>query len=207
LSSTPDDQILLKEHEYGYSTGALGFPSISGCRAVIYHTANGIFGLHQYRGPDPNVIKDFGDAFGEWVDKHRLDAGNGIALHVATYLAAPQTQYNKPVMQHHVDEMKEYARGVGFRGRMYSYNLSAALGGSSAYVEARIGSNGCEVFANTWVHNHDKANSVSFDTSRRGNHQMYHPNQKKFIDPGKMIKKADTTGIKKLTASSAFSFN
>ena len=190
-------EINLFENEYAFSDSKLSFPSISACRAIVYQTANGLFGVHQASGPSPEKFATFGGTFAEFVNGHRRGNGGGLNMYGITYMAVPNTGYGPRARQEHLGEMAAMARALNFTGSVHSYDLSPSLGDkSSAYVEVVINAGGCDVFASPWPSTCPAL--APFDPTRRNDHKSSFYNKSGFDSPKNILVKMDAVNPIKL---------
>ena len=198
-------EINIFENEYAFSTTKLCFPSISGCRAIVFQTPNGLFGVHQSSGPHSEKFERFGEKLAKFVTDHTSGTGKGVNLYGAAYLSRPNSAYNDPgARQEHMSEMSAYAKKLKFTGSITCFDLSTALGGGgSAYVEMEAKGGLCDVYASSWI-NPGPA-KVTFDQSRKNNHKLSYHSKDEYISPSKMLVKVDPIGRKKLEAWVRFS--
>ncbi|TQV81315.1 hypothetical protein FKG94_09490 [Exilibacterium tricleocarpae] len=192
-------EINLFENEFGFSDSKLSFPSISACRAIVYQTANGLFGVHQASGPSPEKFEAFGRKFAKFVNDHRLGNGGGVNMYGITYLGIPNTGYGPRARQEHYGEMGAMAKALQFTGSIRSYDLSPALGQGeqgSAYVEVVVNGGGCDVFVSKWPTTSPA--QAPFDPARRDDHKFGLYNRDDFSSPKTMLVKMDADNPKKL---------
>lgn len=83
-----ENMIFLAENQYGFSKAALGFPSISACRAIVYQTTEGLFGFHQASGAMPDKFERFGKKFAGFVKQHPKGSGAGLNMYIAAKQSA-----------------------------------------------------------------------------------------------------------------------
>lgn len=186
----------LGENEFGFSPTVLGFPSISGCRAVVYQTANGLFGFHQASGAHPDKFARFGAKFARFVSDHP-QGGDGGGLNF--YIAAKQTaggSYSTGAkgMQEHLSEIQAFTSALNFKGTARSYNLSARWAHPGVYVEVTAVGGSCKMQGNAWGEHHDITHKGPVPALERANHLHSYPPKDDFTVPGTVFIKVDTTG-------------
>ncbi len=77
--------LYLHENEVGYSAEGLGFPSIEGCHAIVFHGAKGLFGLHSFGGEREPALSAKAQAFGEFLRGFDItDRGAAMACTVCS---------------------------------------------------------------------------------------------------------------------------
>lgn len=129
--------IYLCEREIGFDATSIGYPSISGCRAVAALTAGGLFGFHL----NGSLSAGKKDRFANFVRTHPR-SGPILALYAASTDARNQ---------YYTQELRDIADAVTNGGPIYWADLSK-MGARSAYVEMRIvpGNGTCIVTARPW---------------------------------------------------------
>jgi hypothetical protein len=184
----------LGENEFGFSPSALGFPSISGCRAVVYQNANGLFGFHQASGAHSDKFARFGAKFATFVRDHAMGGGAGTSF----YIAAKQTaggSYSMGAkgMQEHLSEVQAFTSALGFKGTARSYNLSARWAHVGVYVEVTATGGVCKMQGNAWVEHHNPDHKGPVPALERANHLHSYPPKDNFTVPNAVFIKVDTT--------------
>jgi hypothetical protein len=161
----------LGEHEFAFSDDRLGFPSIAGCRAIVYQTTAGLFGYHNAGG---NWARDWPDRsreFADYVRNHVRRDGLGLQLYVTGFTRQPQTGYTGPADW--PGEAKAFAKALGFKGPRGGYDLSTSIANGSAYVEYRRVGSSCLLFVNAWDdHNSKNAPPTSGAKADQLDHKM-----------------------------------
>jgi hypothetical protein len=190
--------IFLKEHEFGFHSSTLGFPSIDACRAVVLHTANGLFGWHQAGGAYADRLNTYGNKFASYIRAHRQALAPHRGLYVVTHVGV-RGQYgggggtvagNAQSAMEHLREIGAYAQAIGYTGKIRSFDLSHKWPNGSCYVEFVANGSTCDVYATNWSTNgHETAN---YDASRGADHQNGHGSS--FVSPQRMFTKVNTTG-------------
>jgi hypothetical protein len=137
----------LLEHEYGYDTDAIGFPSISGCHAIVYQTTGGLFGFHNAGGSAEDTWATRAQGFAGFVQKH-LGNGSGLQLYGCSFVGDNRRGYTMgKVMKHWKEELKEVAAVLGYKGKIRGYDLAATgiEDPASAYVEYQAADGQCDI--------------------------------------------------------------
>lgn len=138
----------LAEHQIGFDTTLIGFPSLGGCMGVVLQVPAGLYGFHF----TPASVRQAG-AFKQWIDNQDAQA---IASAVHLYGSCRRGRRYAGTGQSTKwrTEMKEIADMLGYRGKISGYNLSRSrhtpkdtAGGEQAYVEyeRKTGSNSCQI--------------------------------------------------------------
>ncbi len=141
----------LNEREVGFDPERLGFPSISGCLALVYVTENGLFGFHNAGGSANDQWAPRSVFFGNFVRNHFLGGRPGRRVYGATFAH----RYGPPFRDNWRGELAAYGGSVGFHGAIRGYDLSAAGLPGSAYVEFRKVGPKCEIWIKPW-NDHDR---------------------------------------------------
>lgn len=185
----------LGENEFGFSPTILGFPSISGCRAVVYQNANGLFGFHQASGAHSDKFARFGAKFAKFVSDHAQGAGGGSSLYVAAkQTAGGSYSMGAKGMQEHLSEIQAFAAALHFNGTARSYNLSARWAHPGVYVEIEAAGATCTMKGNAWVETHDPSHKGPVPALERTNHLHSYPPKDNFTVPNAVFIKVDITG-------------
>ncbi|MGQ0649011.1 MAG: hypothetical protein ACT4P7_15760 [Gemmatimonadaceae bacterium] len=129
--------IYLLEHKVGFHATGIGFPSISGCHAIVAQTANGLFGYHSYGGSTATAYQPRSRAFAGFVTGH-AQTGPCAGLYSAAFRTM---RYGSA--QTKVDwrqEIQEYARALGYTGKIRGLDLTGLVPRAgdvdpSAYVQ------------------------------------------------------------------------
>lgn len=142
----------LYEHQLGFHSLALGFPSIGTCNAICLQTTAGLFGVHVYgcdsfnkqAGSNTNAMERESTAFAAFVNNHPNRSGF-VHLYSANFHSKRQHQPAGTV-DGWKKELKYYAKALGYTGPVSSFDLSSltnwptngsGLDLDSAYVEFR----------------------------------------------------------------------
>jgi hypothetical protein len=143
----------LMEHEVGFDSVELGFPSIQGCIAIVYQTNNGLFGYHSYGGSAAEKFKQRAPKFREFVDTAGGPAG-GTRLYGITFVGNNQRGYSGVARQTWLEELAEYASKLEYVGKISGYDLCKTIKGTgkSAYVEYKRNGSKCDVWVREWTH-------------------------------------------------------
>jgi hypothetical protein len=102
--------IYLQEHEIGCDASEIGFPSISGCRAIVLVTAGGLFGYHLYGF----LYRDRLNKFVHFVNHHQLGAGSKKTLYLASTVPV-----STPEADTIYGEARFIASSLSYFGTMY----------------------------------------------------------------------------------------
>jgi hypothetical protein len=168
--------VYLKENEVGFDQNDIGFPSISGCHAIVYVTANGLFGIHNFGGADQASWADRSAVFANFVTNHPPGPGTGRHLYGVCYatgansrgygLQAPKAVWTR--------ELAAFAMALGYGGPISGYDLVNRGIPPSVYVLFHNVGSTCVIQVKAWTDN---------DATRGPNatpldHQMFrrHPN-------------------------------
>lgn len=142
----------LVENELGFDPSGLGFPSISGCHAIVYVTTAGLFALHNFGGADSGSWKDRSDALGVYVHAHV----NGNAIGKTMYGVCYATGNNSRgygvanEKQKWLGELAKFGDAVGYSGPIYGYDMSNQPTPPSAYVEFNKIGDKCVIQMKAW---------------------------------------------------------
>lgn len=152
----------LMEHEYGFDPDGMGFPSISGCHAIVYLTENGLFGFHNAGGSGDGDWATRAQGFAAFVNEHFLGKAKGLALYGASFVADGRRGYSLSIGAKQKSrsakagwklELKEFANALGFSGSIKGYDLSTRgiQEPASAYVEYRRAGKTCNIYVQPWT--------------------------------------------------------
>lgn len=142
----------LNERECGYDAERIGFPSISGCLAVLYLTQNRLYGFHNNGGNNSDtLIKERGRLFAGYVGKNDPNA-RGVHLYGASFLGSDDNRrgYAGNPLDGLKSELKHFAKILSFSGPISGINLSQLKTTHSAYVEYRRVGQTCLVLGKPW---------------------------------------------------------
>ena len=144
------------EREVCYDPTELGFPSISACHAVVYVAPAGLFGFHNLGNERATDWPGLTGAWGQFVTGHVSGGGTGSALYGFCY---PLTKRGYTGIQkaQWLAELVAFAKGVGFTGPIYGYDLADSGIQGSAYVSFSHVQGKCVIQARQWVHGEDTA--------------------------------------------------
>ena len=170
--------IYLCEREIGFDPQCIGFPSISGCRAVVAVTAGGLFGFH-LNGSLSGAKKD---RFSLFIERH-VNGGQGTALYAASTDACNR---------YYIQELKDIAEAIGNSGSIYWADVSDVDAGS-AYVEMRLvpGNNTCIITARGWNDGTDSDDANKGDYVDGASRTMANG-----APPTRMYSNVDPTGLR-----------
>jgi hypothetical protein len=136
----------LYEHQLGYHSLALGYPSIDGCNAICLQTNVGLLGLHVYGCDRPNTqnraMENETKAFAAFVLNHPQGRGF-VHLYSVCFHGKRGYGNNRDGWK---NELKMYADELGYKGKVSGFDLSTVTNwpnvpnttsSDSAYVEFR----------------------------------------------------------------------
>jgi hypothetical protein len=141
----------LLEHQVGFDTAMLGFPSIQGCHAIVFQTSAGIYGYHSFGGsaadkfqPRAQKFREFIENLGNLTPATRLYGCSFVGNNQRGYAGVPAATWRQ--------ELVAYASAFNYTGKISGYDLSKTLAGASdsAYVEYRINGTKCDVHIRKW---------------------------------------------------------
>jgi hypothetical protein len=187
--------IYLSEYHYGFSRTALGFPSISACRAIVYQTTEGLFGVHQATGGQPEKYPGNANKFARFVNEHPQGAGTGLNLYCAAKVGGGSA-YSQGLTgaREHLAELKAIANELKFTGPVRSYDLSGKWSGPGVYVEVVVRGGICLLFGNPWVEHHDDKHRGGVPGDRQNDHKLSYQGKDEFLIPTKVFHTVDSTG-------------
>lgn len=140
----------LGENELGFNPTTIGFPSIQGCHAVVYQTAAGIFGIHNYGGDDEKQYKERAEIFRDFVQGHTSGTSAGQRLYGVCF-ATTKRGYDGKLSKWR-KELKTFADKLGFGGPIYGYDLAGRAFPADASVFVRYDKVGdaCVIQVKQW---------------------------------------------------------
>jgi hypothetical protein len=143
----------LLEHEAGFDTERLGYPSILGCIAICYLTDVGLFGFHNAGNSAPAHWRKRADAFGQFV--RGFGKCSGRALYGVSFVGNNDRGYTPgKVTQDWKQELKTFAKVLHFGGKVSGYDLAQTgfqNNKHSAYVEFRKVGAACYIYVKPWT--------------------------------------------------------
>lgn len=142
--------IYLNEQELGFDPNGLGFPSLDGCQAIVFTTENGLYGMHNFGGADQDSWAIRAKMFGDFFDDHFLRGGVGSALYGVCYATTSRGYGVDKVKSKWKGELSAFAKAVGYKGKIWGYNLDLSGIPASAYVEFRKAGTACTIWAKKW---------------------------------------------------------
>jgi hypothetical protein len=162
----------LNEHECGFHVDGIGFPSISGCHAIVLNTDNGCFGYHNAGGSAETSWKTRAEAFAGYVRNHFYYGAKHRRLYGVTFVDdARGYSLDQSRDKSWKQELETFASELGYGGKIRGFNLSkTALAGGSAYVELRRTGEKCEIWVKRWA----DADRTTGPVAERMHHQMIH---------------------------------
>jgi hypothetical protein len=150
----------LIENELGYHASHMGFPSIRGCHAIVFVTASGLYGLHNYGGDNPDQWNDRADAFASFMTTHPGWRGGVTALYgvcFATPVNNSARGYGTSPKINWKAELSKFAEKLQFAGTIWGYDLAGSGCAPPCYVDfINVGNTSCVISAKAW--NKDHAN-------------------------------------------------
>jgi hypothetical protein len=179
--------VYLNEREIGFDRERLGFPSVSGCRAIVFQTRHGLFGFHNLGNSDPKT--QWGPAaeeFASYVTDH-VNRDVGIHLYVVTFVQRGGSYLNskgKSERSQWQSETEVYAKKLRYKkGPISGYDLSTTATKTSAYVEFRAVGSSCIVLIKPWHRDDAKDGVTKADPNIGPDHKMFKNIQtaKKFV--------------------------
>jgi hypothetical protein len=142
------------EREFCFDQSELGFPSISGCHAIVYVTANGLFGYHNYGGQTPDRWPGMSAAFGNFVHGNVNGGGAGKLIYGVCY-ATTNRSYPGIAKATWLAELAAFGTAVGFTGPIWGYDLAVSGIPPSAYVTFFHTQGTCVIQVRKWVDHED----------------------------------------------------
>ncbi len=179
--------VYLNEREIGFDRERLGFPSVSGCRAVVFQTRHGLFGFHNLGNSDPKT--QWGPAaeeFASYVTAH-ANRDVGIHLYVVTFVqrgGSYITVKGKSERSQWKSEAEVYAKKLRYKkGPISGYDLSTTATKESAYVEFRAVGSSCVVLIKPWHRDDTIDGATKADANIGPDHKMFKDikSPKKFV--------------------------
>jgi hypothetical protein len=141
--------VYLSENEVGFDPTDISFPSIRGCHAIIYVTANGLFGLHNYGGDNPAQFQERAAVFRDFVRGHGQGNGAAKTMYGVCY-ATTQRGYGTNPKQNWLRELVTFATALNFNGPLYGYNLANRSFLPPAYVACGKVGDTCVIQVKPW---------------------------------------------------------
>ena len=167
----------LSENEVGFNTSDLGFPSISGCHAIVYVTTNGLFGLHNFGGADQVSWPERSAVLASFVNGYAGGPGAGRLLYGVCYATGGNSRGYGVTSPKQVwtEELGAFAEALGYSGAIWGYDLASQGVPPSVYVlfhrEGSITT--CVIQVKAW----NPAHSASGANPSPNDHQMIRRNQ------------------------------
>jgi hypothetical protein len=145
----------LSENEVGFDTTDLGFPSVSGCHAVVYVMSMGLFGLHNFGGAERDVWPGRSAVFANFVQNHDHYQGAGKLLYGVCYATGGNSRGYGDTLPKKVwtEELVAFAQALGYRGDIYGYDLASRNSPPPAYVDFRKVDTTCVIQTAPWNNN------------------------------------------------------
>ena len=167
------------ERELVYDPGELGFPSISGCHAILYVAPQGLFGFHNLGNERSGDWPPLAGAWRQFVTTHVRGAGGGRMLYGVCY---PENKrgYTGVQKAQWLAELAAFGSAVGYTGPIWGYDLAnAGIAQGSSYVHfthmPTLGS--CVIQARGWVRDIDEVKEYKGANDDPPNHTTTRPAQ------------------------------
>ena len=167
------------ERELVYDPSELGFPSISGCHAILLVTAQGLFGFHNLGNERPGDWPALSGAWGQFVTTHVRGGRGGRMLYGVCY---PETKrgYTGVKKAQWLAELAAFADKVGYTGPIWGYDLAnAGIAQGSSYVHfthmPTLGT--CVIQARGWSADIDEIKDDKGANDDPSNHKTTRPAQ------------------------------
>lgn len=142
----------LFNNQLDHHATALGFPSVLACNAIVYQTATGLCGLHNYGGDSPHQYDARAAAFTAFAQQcNMLHAGQARNLY--SVINIRYDTRNQESRQSWIAEMSTFARSLGFTGTIHLIKLIKHLDpGGSVYIQYDMlpGNAGCRIRYKKW---------------------------------------------------------
>jgi hypothetical protein len=179
--------LYLSENEVGFDPTGLGFPSISGCHAVVYVMANGLFGLHNFGGAERDVWPGRSAVFANFVTNHAGYREPGKLLYGVCYATGGNSRGygDTAAKQVWTEELAAFAQALGYHGDICGYDLAYQNSPPPAYVDFHKVNMTCVIQTAPWNNNSGTsgANALLVD------HRMFRPSP----EPTIMLSRTSTT--------------
>ena len=143
------------EREICFDPGELGFPSISGCQAIVMVNGHGLFGFHNLGNERPDDWPALTAGWGQFVRGHVRGVGGGwVAMYGVCY---PETKrgYTGVKKAQWLAELAAFGGALGYTGPIWGYDLANAEIPESAYVSFSHVQGKCVIQARPWVAHED----------------------------------------------------
>jgi hypothetical protein len=149
----------LFNNQVGFDAHTLGFPSVTGCNAIVYQTTQGLYGLHNYGGSGEDQREGRAMAFAQFVQKvsmtHATYARNLYSVINSTHRYTPGDLESKAKWE---AELRTIALHLNFKGTLHLIGLQAHLinkatkGKDSVYIQfdRNAQANGCDIRYKKW---------------------------------------------------------
>ena len=161
----------LLEHEMGFDTQELGFPSIQGCHAIVYQTSTGLYGYHNFGGSGDDRFLPRATTFSRFVTDHGGTGQTATRLYGCSFIGNNQRGYGGIAKTNWKQELVAFATALNYSGKISGYDLYKTLKGAnaSAYVEYQTNGEKCDVHIRQWSKNDKPARVANPD---RGGHKL-----------------------------------
>lgn len=165
----------LLEHQMGFDTNCIGFPSIQGCHAVVYQTSAGLYGFHIAGGSANADWALNAGVFRQFVASLNGLANPGTRLYGASFVGNNQRGYSPVATTNWKNELLAIASALGYTGKISGYDLFKTLGSNaSAYVEYRVNGPKCNLYVRRWDANEHPPTAPNTDfTGHVAKHKTY----------------------------------
>jgi hypothetical protein len=150
----------LGNNHVGFDNMALGFPSIFGCQAIVYHTESGLFGMHDMKSgagmaTQEAVVAGKSTAFVDWIARQAHGASKGIALYGVinrneqyAYTGAGIAEWSDML----IDLAEQLDARFGFDGPVSGARINSHVKkGGSVYVRFDGHGQECQVSYKRWT--------------------------------------------------------
>jgi hypothetical protein len=148
----------LLEHEAGFDTEGLGFPSINGCHAIGFLTQLGLFGFHNAGGSGKEKFDERAGLFSDYVKTLCRGAlPKGVHLYGCSFVSDGRRGYTVGrTAEEWEAELLAFAKRLHFSGPISGFDLAKWSSDltRSAYVEYRCLGKRCFIFAKVWSEAH-----------------------------------------------------
>jgi len=190
----------LLEHEMGFDTKELGFPSIQGCHAIVYQTDAGLYGYHNFGGSGDDRFLPRATRFSKFITDHGGGASTATRLYGCSFIGNNQRGYSGVAKAKWKQELVTFATALNYAGKISGYDLHKTLkaANASAYVEYRMNGSKCDVHIRQWSKN-DKPNRVA-NPDRNGHKLMQAKGfNLSIVDLATVVTDVDRTNIVKIS--------
>ena len=187
------NMIYLYEHHAGFDDTTVGFPSISGCHAILLQADNGLYGYHSLGGVSADSAKRRAVGFAQFFRNHAIGATPQV-LWGACFLHS--RGYGSAGKQGWKAEISEYATAVGLGANdVRGFDIGSGIpeikvNGTtqtlSAYVEFRLTKGKITIDYKRWSKMKDSSTAAL--TPGAGDYFKIHPTKGTLDNPDKAMK-------------------